>query len=110
MGHTHSASERSSKDIKHTRERLPSWKNKICEVRSRKRLGFLRKWEKMATRYTVRDNVQASGKPQDCRRDTWCLQICVREYKTADGAFTRKEGSRKGRRTRKERRKTKNRE
>lgn len=38
----------------------------------------------------------------------------MREYKTADGAFTRKEGrregSRKEKRTRKKRRKTKNRE
>lgn len=72
------------------------------------------KWEKkMATRWTVRDNVPASGKPQDSRRDTWCLQTRGRKHKTADGAFTRRErreGSRKERRTRKRRRKTKNRD
>lgn len=107
-------SERFSEDIKQTRERLPSWEKKICKVWSRKRLGFLRKWEKMATRWTVGDNVQASGKSQDSRRDTWCLQIRGREYKTANAAFTRRErrreGSRKERRTRKRKRKTKNRE
>lgn len=113
MGPIHCESERFSKDVKHARERLPNWENKICKVWSRKRLEFLRKWEKkMATRWTVRDNVPASGKPQDRRRDTWCLQTRGRKYKTGDAAFTRRErreGSRKGRRTRK-RRKTKNRE
>lgn len=64
----------------------------------------------MATRWSVRDNVQASGKPQDSRRDTWCLQTRGRKY-CGCGIYKGGEERREQeeRRTRK-RRKTKNRE